>query len=240
MNFIICSKNKNECNTIYSLAYKQSACKLKNEMFNAKIFSDTAKLAADSKSLPLVEFACVDVVQDGAVKSIESFRKDHSETMLTIIADSSIMPTVYLKPSIMASSLLLRPIDQSQVLPVINDLYSAYIESVQTNNEKFFSAKTSDGNIRIAFFDILYFEAREKKIFLRTNYEEYSFYSSIEKIAEFVPEYFSQCHRSFLINRNKIQKIIFPENTIVLEGDNYVPLSRGFRSEAKGWLNNEK
>ena len=177
----------------------------------------------------------MDIVPPNAVKAVENFRRSHPETLLAIIADASIIPTVYLKPTIMASSLLLRPLDKDQVSSVITDLFSAYRDSKQTA-EDIVVIKTVDGNIRLSFNEILYFEAKDKKIFVRTYYEEYSFYSTIEKIKETAPYYFSQCHRSFLINRNRIKKIVFAENTIVLDGDNYVPLSRSCKNEAREWI----
>lgn len=235
MFFQVFSNNSSESKSIYALAFTRAAYYISDESFSGTIIYDINELVSLAEESKIIDVSFVDIAPPNAVKTVEEFRQNHPETMLAIIADASIIPTVYLKPTIMASSLLLRPFEKEQILSVVNELFLTYSDAKQ-NEEDVIAIKTIDGNIRIPYRDILYFEARDKKIFVRTQYEEYPFYSTIEKLRESVPRYFSQCHRSFLINRKKIQKIVFAENTVILEGDNFVPLSRGCKNEAKGWI----
>lgn len=207
---------------------------ISDEDFVQESFSSLREFCDFFENAALLDLACIDITTDGAVPAAEKFRSKHMNSQLAIIADASIMPTVYIKPTIMASSLLLRPLDKAQVKEAIYDMLVAY--NSQLNDDGFFSIKTTDGTIRLPYGDILYFEARDKKIFARVGCEEYSFYSTIEKLLIEVPNNFLRCHRSFLVNKGKIKRIDFPSNSIELVGENYVPLSRGYRSEVREWV----
>lgn len=201
-----------------------------------EVFSSLESFYAFFQKTAFLDMTCIDITEKDAVPAAEALRKRHMNTALMLIADLTIMPNIYLKPSIMASSLLLRPIDEPQVQRVLKELLLNLQRSQDHLQEDVFCLKTQEETIRIPHKNILYFEARNKKIYLRTGYEEYAFYSTIEKLSEVLPDTFAQCHRSFLINTRSIQKIAFPEGTVYLEDGVAVPLSRSFRSAAKEWL----
>ena len=56
-----------------------------------------------------IDFVCLDLYEHGALEFAEYLRKQFPQMVLLIIADTSISPMTYLKPSIMAASLLLKP-----------------------------------------------------------------------------------------------------------------------------------
>ena len=76
---------------------------------------------------------------------------------------------------------------------------------------------------------IRYIEAREKKIFLRYDGEEVSFYHTLKKIEEVLPKYFVRCHRSYIVNTRYISRINFSQNTLLLTGDIVIPVSQKYR-----------
>ena len=92
-----------------------------------------------------------------------------------------------------------------------------------------------EGKTVVDYSQICYFEAREKKLFLVTANSELPFYDSIEHISEGLPDIFIQCHRSFLINSSKIQKISLAESLVYLEGGYQIPISRNNRKRMKEW-----
>ena len=55
-------------------------------------------------------------------------RKSYREMQLMVIADMATSPMAYMKPGIMASSLLLRPWTKEQAKEVLKEFFQAYIE----------------------------------------------------------------------------------------------------------------
>ena len=84
-------------------------------------------------------------------------------------------------------------------------------------------------------FRILY-ESREKKLFCNTGDEEYPFYGTLDQLAEQLGEDFVRCHRSFLANRKKIERVYLSGNVIELKGNISLPLSRSYKPEVKKML----
>ena len=90
--------------------------------------------------------------------------------------------------------------------------------------------------MQIPFSQIYYFEARDKKLFVRTKNEEYAFYDTIESLARLLPEHFQRCHRSYIVNMEKIYRIVPSENYIELTEQIGVPVSRSYKSVLMGKL----
>ena len=89
--------------------------------------------------------------------------------------------------------------------------------------------ETREGKTFIPYSQIFYFEAREKKVFLRTLYKEYGFYSTIEELAKGLPDYFLRSHRSFIVNRNTVENM--KGNEVFLRQGFTIPLSRSYKSD---------
>ena len=85
----------------------------------------------------------------------------------------------------------------------------------------------------IPYKDILYFEARNKKVYIRYKNEEIGFYESIDKIEKELEKEFVRTHRGYLINKSMIRKISLAENMVMLKDDIIIPLSRKYKGELK-------
>lgn len=233
MELLAFSAKKQETGIICKTAFEVLA-QISDENLNCQACPDLEEFQQYWQSKSVLDVACMDISARGAVPAAEKLRSRHAQTQLMLIADITTMPTVYMKPTIMASSLLLRPVETGRACSALQEVFSALLET--GDDESVYALKTQDGITRIPIREILYFEARDKRIFLRTLYEEYSFYSTIEKLSQELPDIFVQCHRSFLINKNKLQKIVLSEGIVYLQDDVVIPLSRSFRSAAKEWL----
>lgn len=234
LSFLLCSSDKGDLSSIEKVSTDIAAYNDEN----LKIISfRSMEEAEDFCNAAQIDLACLEIISDAQVSGAEKFRKIHKETLIAVIADVSTMPVLYLKPTIMAASLLLRPFSTDEAKKVVKELMSITGES--DNDSSYFEFKFRDDVQKVPYRDILYFEARDKKIFIRTAYEEFSCYTTIEKLAEELPDIFKRCHRSFMVNIGRIKKIAFSENIIYLDDDSIVPLSRGCRAEAKkGWIKN--
>lgn len=180
------------------------------------------------------DISCFDVTTDGSVEALEELRKKDKSTMLVLISDMTVSPLKYMKPALMAGALILKPLENSTVSLTIKDVLNAVCLTEENEAEnKRFCVETKTGKRFIPFDKILYFEAREKKIFVNTLYEEFSFYSSLDILEQTLPEIFVRCHRSFIVNQKKITRILFSQNTVCCGESVAIPLSRSYKSILK-------
>lgn len=73
-------------------------------------------------------------------------------------------------------------------------------------------------------------------MYLNTDTEEYAFYDTLDELTKRLSDGFIRCHRSFLVNKNKIEKVFLSQNRLVLEEDFEIPLSRSYKPALKEYL----
>ena len=86
--------------------------------------------------------------------------------------------------------------------------------------------KTGGETVGVEKGRILYLESSGRVLRLVTGEEEYRFYDTLDHAAELLGEGFLRCHRSFLVNGDKIQK--YSAGEIVLQGNIVLPISRSY------------
>lgn len=86
-------------------------------------------------------------------------------------------------------------------------------------------------SVRIDRRRILYLESRLRMLRLVTEKEAYSFYADLETARSQLGEKFLRCHKSFLVNLDKVTR--FSMNRIVLEDGTSVPVSRSYAKDVK-------
>ncbi len=106
--------------------FHDEAARLTQEQWQMAFFSEEDAFAAFIKDDPLVDMACMEAAGDEGVALIERFREKYADAFLMVIADASVSPVKYIKPSIMPGSLLLRPAGavQSQLRGVYPGLFA--------------------------------------------------------------------------------------------------------------------
>ena len=213
---------------------KDIAAKETEDYWNYYFFSNILDMDDFLEGQPLVDMACIDITLDGALEHLAEYRSKYLDNGLLLIADASISPLLYLKPGIKADSLLMRPLEQNVANSTLKEFVSSYLRtSSQNNHNRSYVIECQEGRIRIPYKDIYYFEAREKKIFLRTRKEEFGFYTTMEQLITALPGNFIRCHRSYIVNSEKIVRIMISQNIIQLHHEMEVPLSRSYKPEFK-------
>ena len=181
-----------------------------------------------------IALCCADFEAEGE-QAVLAARDRDPAVFVVVIAGADISPLVYVRPNIMAAGLLLRPLKKSQVtgmLCAVIDMAEMKVREQLFNNEVFVFS-TREGTIRVPYSQILYFEARNKKIVLCTSRSEMDFYSTLESITQKVPKYFLRCHKGFIVNKNLVNRIDLSANMLHLIGGFQVPISRSYREAAK-------
>ena len=179
----------------------------------------------------IADIICIDVTIVNGVEEAELLRSSYPKAVIIIMADTSVSPILYMKPSIMAASLILRPYSADDVHAVINEIFEKFI--VTDDDEEVFVIDSRDDKYRIPLADILFFESRQKKIYACTEGEEYGFYDTMDNLEEKMNDNFIRCHRGYLVNKHEIDRIMISKNELYLKNDICLPVSRSYKAGLK-------
>lgn len=183
------------------------------------------------------DLACVDLTMPHVISILPKIRRICPDVYLILVADSAISPLVYMKPSIHAESLLLKPLTERELSSIMDEAMSAYAARFAApDEEKVFVAESKGSRTLIEFDRICYFEAREKKVFVNTGRYEFGFTDTIDRLSENLKDTFLRVHRSFLVNRSKIRQVFLSQNLVILADGSEVPLSRSYKPAVRNYL----
>lgn len=217
---------------------KELISRLSEEQWFIEQFSSIAELSNFMKQKPLLDLLLYDVEEKEAVSYLQQIRRNYQKAHILLLADASTSPMEYIKPGICANSLLLRPWTKEQAVEILREFFLEYlkmIEQEKLEGSDLYIIESKEGTLSIPYDQIYYFEAREKKIYVSVGTKEFGFYNTIDKLAGELPEQFIRCHRGFIVNKNKIRKIMLSQNIIYLADGLDVPLSRSYKSVLKGF-----
>lgn len=233
------SPEKNEIEKIRADIRYLAAMHTDEEM-EFHLFRTEKEFREGMKNVSFLHMAVVDVTLPGGPEAARELRRRYPEVQILVLSDISVSPVLYLTPDIRPSSLLLRPYDDDMRYKTLKDFFFLSIKPLLTSTDQYFWIKTRDGTQRIPYEAILYFEAREKRVFVRTRTVEYGTGGTIEKTAENLPQNFIRCHRSFIINRDYIDRIRLSEGTVYMAGSIMVPISRSYKADLKEYASGNK
>lgn len=170
-----------------------------------------------------------DVSQSEALSLLPEVRLCNQDAFLLIVASADTSPLSFLRPEIAPSSLILRPLGPGEVDRVACEI----LRSICGEGEGGFVIDRRGERQRIPWERIYYFESRDKRLYARLRGEEIGFSGTLESLAETLPDQFQRCHRSFIVNMEKVDRVRFAENLILLWDGLAVPLSRGYKRSVK-------
>ena len=239
ITLLICMTKQKEADVILEMSKNTIALISNEELEILNIgYEDEAK--EKIKSLGVFQAVIIDITHEKGIWMVESIREEYPQVEILIIADTTISPVRYLNPKVKASSLLLKPFQRDMVKETILGFFRQFIINQTMNSqEDFFRLRKRGKDFNISCKQILYLEARDKKLYLKCAINEYVIYETLDSALEQLPDYFMRCHRSFLVNRLHIQNVKYAENIISLDNDEMIPLSRSYKNVLKEALANE-
>ena len=215
------------------------AAKWTEEAWDYEMFEKLEALEAYLDGKPLIDLLSWDVTVPGSVERLEAMRKDYRQAFLMVVADGRISPMAYLKPGILPSALVLKPLAKENVSRVMGELMEVFSEKFEKKElPEMFVIESREGKQYFPLQQIYYVEAREKKIYIRTKQEEYGFYETIENMEKRLPGFFCRCHRSYIINMRKVTAVKASLNVIEMQDEIQVPLSRSYKKAIKEYHKN--
>ncbi len=120
-------------------------------------------------------------------------------------------------------------------LPFREESAAAALERVQTGYEedigRTLTIRSRNQKQKIRFSSIRYIESSGRKMFLYTDNGSFETYMTVEDALGKLPAQFRQCHRSYIINVDRIEK--YSADGVLLTGGELVPISRSYQGKIK-------
>lgn len=185
---------------------------------------------------PSVYLLVCDVTVAGITAVLESIRKNNPNMKLVLLADKTISPMAYIKPTILPMALLWRPTERETTINVMKEVFATENGGPDEDTAEVEGSFSVDirGVVRMfPYKDIVYFESRDKRLYLHMGRKEVPFPGTLEHLMEILPDVFMRVHKSIIVNRTKITEIQFGNNLLILEGGTVVPVSRSYKSQVK-------
>ncbi|MCD7773193.1 MAG: LytTR family transcriptional regulator DNA-binding domain-containing protein [Ruminococcus sp.] len=233
ITMLICSTNARELQFILSKC-KRLGELCSDERWNYVTCTDENTLTEALNKCECYDIACIDLTLKNGLETAQRLRRVNPAAHIMVIANKNISPLEYVRPSVVPAGLMLRPLNGKTLAESLEENLSAYLKSFYGDNSvASFAIDNKEGRRLIPYTQIMYFEAREKKISLFTLNREYSFYDTLDNLSEMLPDNFIRCHRGFIVNREKISQIMLSQNTIILTNGGMIPTSRTYRAVVK-------
>lgn len=229
VSMLVFSGEKKELELIKNIS-REIAARETNDSWEIACFSVVQEIRDFIIKKPLVDMACYDVTVPESIDELGKIRNDYKETMLMLIADNTLSPMDYVRPDILASSLIIRPYEAETLRVRLYEMINNYLQNrMNSGQEEVFIIDSRQEKIRIPYWQIYYIEARNKKLHVRLKTREIAFYATIEELEGKLPDNFVRCHRSFIINKTYIERIMLSQGDIIMAHGIRVPLSRSYK-----------
>lgn len=173
-----------------------------------------------------------DVSTEAARRALLPARAVCRSAFLLAIAERDTSPLLFLTPGIGPDSLVLRPVEKGEAERAAAEM-AAELFRQAADDRRSFVIHSREGSRTVLYSSIYYFEARGRKIYLRLENQEIGFAGTLEQLETRLPPNFRRTHRSFVVNTDKIDRVLLTENTVVLWNGLSVPLSRSYKKEIK-------
>ncbi|MDE6434715.1 MAG: DNA-binding response regulator [Lachnospiraceae bacterium] len=185
-----------------------------------------------------IDVAYIDITDEYGLQIAKKLRAEFPNVEIMIISDQTISPLVYMTPNVRAASLLLKPLEYGMIKNGIRELFDSW-EPQKNAKEEVFSFEDEDGYRRIPYSQILYVEARNRRVYIRIKSKEYGIYGSLDALERVLPEQFKRCHRSYIVNISSIAKVWYSKNSILLKNEEQIPLSRSCKAVMREVMKND-
>ena len=84
------------------------------------------------------DISCLDLTMEGTLDAAKTVRRNNPSGYIILIADSRISPVVYMRPTINAESLLMKPLRTGDVNEVLREAFTSYVQRVGSTERRTF------------------------------------------------------------------------------------------------------
>ena len=230
------SSTKEE-NQILRRTARQYAQRYSEDDWEFYLFESVTRMEEVLTRHPLVNLLSWDLSLPGGLESLERWRPEQRDALLLLVVEASMSPAEYIKPGILPSALLIKPMREDTVQPALKGMLGALTQKLRKDTDQPFLVETREGTQYIPYDRIRYFEAKEKKVFVRADQEEFGFYRTLDELEKTLPKPFVRCHRAFIVNMDWVESIQWSNGLLQLDGAVTLPLSRSYKEAVKEYGN---
>lgn len=156
-----------------------------------------------------------------------------------VVANSAQGLQDILRPGLRLSALLIEPVRRDKLLELLDEL----IEDSRTQPKTqlgAFEVKIKGCQHFIPMESILFFEARDKRIRLRTKAQQIEFHNTLQALASGLPDMFLRVHNAFIVNIANVAAVEYKAREIVFQNGMRIPFSRTYKPDLQNALARQK
>lgn len=120
-----------------------------------------------------------------------------------------------------------------QLMECLQEIHHLLTKEVG-DNQRYYTVKVADASYQLPLESILFFETvGAHRVVLHSETRLLEFRGELKKIEQELSEDFIKIHRSYLVQKSKIQQIHYSDNTVIMENGSVCLMSRGGRKLLK-------
>jgi two-component system response regulator AgrA len=230
LNIYICEDNQaqREFVTSFILDY----CIFRNLDATVSLASDDPKaILTHYKDVEEPSLFFLDIELGGEINGIElasRIRKQDKRAAIVFLTTHSELALVTLQYKVEALDFIIKGNQDNVKRKIAESINTVYLRYTDDNNNKIIKITVGDKIIPLDMDEIIYLETTQTrhKLRLHTKSRTLEFNGELKGMEERLDERFVRCHKSYLINKDKIMSINKRENTVTMAGDGVCPISR--------------
>ena len=160
----------------------------------------------------------------------ESISEVNPENYTVLIADGLNEIMKYISADFRPSGILIKPAEYDAAEKIFNDIYSDYKKHSGAKRGQF-RFKIRSREYSVSTDSILYFEALNKKMMLRTLGQAFEFYMPMDETLNNLPENFVRIHKSYIVNTRHIAVADYKNMTVTLDDNSTIFISRTYKKD---------
>lgn len=218
---ILCDDN---LSSLHSLSTMLQNIFIKHDI-NAQvenIFTSPSELLKYTKSNGVdILFLDIDLKADvNGIELAKKFRKQNRDAYIIFL--TAHFEFAMLAYKVKTFDYLIKPISAVKLEETVLRL----VDDAINNNELYI--KLGNGKHVIKQSDIFYIEKDQQKSIIHTTHSEIEVYTSFSNLLICLPENFSRCHKSYIVNTEQISEINTKDNTLCINNGKTIPYSDKF------------
>lgn len=237
LRIIICDETKECINRIYDLisrALRDIPEGRKTEVFSA---SPDALYKYKIKDNYTYLFL-LDVIY-GSVNGIEiakRLRRQYKNIFIVFITNHTELMSMVINQNIMPSGFLAETAGENDIKMMLLGIFD-YTRMSEKTESNTLTLSTGSAVYKIRYDEIIFIEALNKKIYIYTETQRISCYNSLYGLEEELGSGFIRCHKSFIVNKDKIKNVHMAEMYIEMTNGSKVSMSRTYKNIVKEMVN---
>jgi|GEM_PF-1580347 len=167
------------------------------------------------------------------IELAKTLRLHREDIFILFVVDKSVDIAACVRPSVRPTGVMFIPLEKTHIYQAIKEVYIEYMRTTEREKQPIFTIKNGAEYVKINTGDISFFEAKGKKIAVKTKGQEIMFYSNFNTVLDSLPAWFMRCHKGYIVNTKLITHASFTEMTLKLKDQSVIPMSRTYRNEIR-------